>query len=406
MKFKNYEVVEEEVVLHEKDGDLIDEYGNRYDYDDYGNLCRETVEDETTKKVAEKVEEYNNAEIEGDITDEKAKKSGYELKMLKYTDIAVAKRLREESMDNHKAEMNRSLGEYGIIQPLLVVPYENKYLLIDGYRRLVSAGIMRIEELPCVVNYNLRVDNKVVAEAMANEHEPYTMAEKLNIVHKLAEDNTIEKEEIEELAQLQENDLEKIDIIENAKDGTLIEKVGNEKMTIDKAYKMALKEDEPPKEPKPEEEPEVPDVDMNINKLDPVDEKFKQKILERDKYTCACCGVEGDVYNNVVEPHLIVPKIAGGKEKDNNAITVCNRCHKQIHLYSVDKLEKPDLMTEEELGSMEVDEVRAYEKKVELYENIEEYGKKLKKSIEDAKVDKVAVEQQTEQVGGTESVEM
>ena len=55
---------------------------------------------------------------------------------------------------------------------------------------------------------------------------------------------------------------------------------------------------------------------------------------------------------------------------------------------------------------MEVDEVRAYEKKVELYKNIEEYGKKLKKSIEDAKVDKVAVEQQTEQIGGKIDCEM
>ena len=131
----------------------------------------------------------------------------------------------------------------------------------------------------------------------------------------------------------------------------------------------------------------------------------RQKILERDKYTCACCGVEGDVYNNVVEPHLIVPKIAGGREKDSNAITVCNRCHKQIHLYSVDKLEKPDIMTEDELGSMEAEQVRDYQKKVDLYEKIEDYGKRLKKSMEDAKVDKVVAEQQAEQIGGEESVD-
>ena len=406
MKFIKYEVVENNVNIFEKNGELIDEYGNKYDYDDYGNLCREIIEDKTTKEVEKKVEEYNNTEVnsEDDITDSEAKKSGYELKMLKYTDISVAKRIREESLDNHKAELNRSIGDYGIIEPLLVVPYEGKYLLIDGYRRIVSAGIMRLEKIPCVVNYNLKVDNKLRIEALANTHEPYTMNEKLNIVHKLRDDDTVEDEEIEELAQLKEHDLEKLDIIEGAKDGTLIEKVSDEKITIEKAYKTALKEDEPPKEPK-EEEPEIPEVDMSINKLDPVSPEFMKKILERDKYTCKCCGVEGDVYNNVVEPHLIKPKIAGGKEKEDNAITVCNRCHKQIHLYSIDQLEKPDLMTEDELGSMEVDEVREYESKVKLYENIEEYGKKLKKSMEDANVDKVVVEQQTEQIGGEFSVE-
>lgn len=405
MKFEKYEKVEKDIsTLYEQDGLLLDEYGNRYDYDDYGNLCMEIVEEDKVKEeVKEKVEKY--------VEEGKKSKSqnGFEFKMLEFKDIAVAKRIRVDSLEDNKGELNRSISEYGILEPLIVIPYnDTQYLLVDGYRRLCSAGMVGLKEIPCIVNYNIDIQNKMMLEAMLNKTARYTMEEKIAFAHKVSSDGE-DDTTVEELAQLEEGDFEKIKVIESANNEKLIEKVMGEKMDIEKAYKLALKEQEEPEikeevEEEPEEEPQ--DVDLTINKLDPLSEEFTKKILERDEYTCECCGVQGDIYNNVVEPHLIKPLYAGGKEKEDNAITVCNRCHKQIHLYSVDKVEKPETLDEDEYNELSEDKQIEYNDKQKFFKHIEKYGKELKKYLEETKADKVTIEAETEQIGGESSVEM
>lgn len=68
--------------------------------------------------------------------------------------------------------------------------------------------------------------------------------------------------------------------------------------------------------------------------------KFKEKILERDKYICASCGYDKtkDLFSNklLCVHHLIyASKNMALYADEDNCITLCDDCHKKIH--STDK---------------------------------------------------------------------
>jgi len=44
-----------------------------------------------------------------------------------------------------------SIRQYGILEPIKVVPDSNKYRIMDGHRRFVAAGILSLAEVPCAI---------------------------------------------------------------------------------------------------------------------------------------------------------------------------------------------------------------------------------------------------------------
>ena len=58
----------------------------------------------------------------------------------------------------------------------------------------------------------------------------------------------------------------------------------------------------------------------------------REHALVRDKYTCQCCGKK----NCRLEVHHIVFRRNGGSDNIENLITLCEDCHKAIHLGEVD----------------------------------------------------------------------
>ncbi|MCA9922040.1 MAG: ParB/RepB/Spo0J family partition protein, partial [Anaerolineales bacterium] len=55
-------------------------------------------------------------------------------------------------MDEEKlAELAASIGEHGLIQPLIVTENEGRYILIAGERRWRAAQLAGLRELPVVV---------------------------------------------------------------------------------------------------------------------------------------------------------------------------------------------------------------------------------------------------------------
>lgn len=55
----------------------------------------------------------------------------------------------------------------------------------------------------------------------------------------------------------------------------------------------------------------------------------KAKVLNRDKYTCQCC--KGKKKSNRLEVHHIIFRKCGGSDEENNLITLCDTCHKNVH---------------------------------------------------------------------------
>ena len=48
--------------------------------------------------------------------------------------------------------LSRSIGKYGILQPLLVRPRAGRFELIAGVRRLAAAAVAGLTEVPCLVH--------------------------------------------------------------------------------------------------------------------------------------------------------------------------------------------------------------------------------------------------------------
>ncbi len=55
--------------------------------------------------------------------------------------------------DNALEELSESIGQYGVLQPLLVAPEEEgKYMLIAGERRLRASKIAALQEVPVIIS--------------------------------------------------------------------------------------------------------------------------------------------------------------------------------------------------------------------------------------------------------------
>ena len=83
------------------------------------------------------------------------------------------------------------------------------------------------------------------------------------------------------------------------------------------------------------------DIPFNLDrkiKKEAIPKKLREKIVERDNYTCWVCGHE-DKENEYGNPqwdilgtlhiHHIIPN---GKATEDNLITLCDKCHKAVHL--------------------------------------------------------------------------
>ena len=61
----------------------------------------------------------------------------------------------------------------------------------------------------------------------------------------------------------------------------------------------------------------------------------RKRVLERDDYTCQRCGCEVESGHREsqqsAEAHHLIPSAAGGPDVAGNLVTLCLRCHKQVH---------------------------------------------------------------------------
>jgi hypothetical protein len=69
-----------------------------------------------------------------------------------------------------------------------------------------------------------------------------------------------------------------------------------------------------------------------------VEPKLRLKILKRDKFTCQKCGVRLiGKYRRLLHIHHIKPLSFAHKSKYNNLVTLCFKCHQNLHVVLASK---------------------------------------------------------------------
>jgi len=61
---------------------------------------------------------------------------------------------------------------------------------------------------------------------------------------------------------------------------------------------------------------------------------LRENILKRDNHTCQICNSS----DKKLEVHHIIPKRMGGRDIENNLVSVCKSCHKKIEIKRPRKL--------------------------------------------------------------------
>ena len=71
-----------------------------------------------------------------------------QVRLIPLRDIDAARPADERDL----GALSRSIGKYGILQPLLVRPRAGRFELIAGVRRLAAAAVAGLTEVPCLVH--------------------------------------------------------------------------------------------------------------------------------------------------------------------------------------------------------------------------------------------------------------
>lgn len=69
----------------------------------------------------------------------------------------------------------------------------------------------------------------------------------------------------------------------------------------------------------------------------PLDPALKKKILDRDEYSCKCCGLHGPAFVGAMVVHHVIPvhcfgdKPTSDPDQEDNLVTLCDACHLVLH---------------------------------------------------------------------------
>ncbi len=119
---------------------------------------------------------------------------------LKYVDVSKIipnkYQMREDFKDESIDELAESIGENGVVQPVLVTRKDKKYMLIAGERRWRAAKKAGIEEIPCIEK-DLKAQDTLMISLVENiQRENLSPVEEASAYKQLSEEFSLTQEEI------------------------------------------------------------------------------------------------------------------------------------------------------------------------------------------------------------------
>lgn len=260
------------------------------------------------------------------------------------------------------SELEESIHFWGLVEPVHLVPYKDKYFLLHGYRRLMAYQNMGYEVIPAIVNSTRPKEVIRYLEVVANNVRGYNFIEMMKIGEFIEErQKSFSHDTIENILGLPSGQYLKSKYIEAAKMqfDEIYNKVVKNKMSIEQAFKKIEKE------LTKEDEPLTPLDHLNQFGLDYgeiveeehiqqsgerhiLDPALRKYVEGRDLHSCQSCGMglgEPDLAS-IFHVHHIIPVKHQGPDKKGNLILLCPNCHGFVHAFEEGKFKPSNDMVE------------------------------------------------------------
>lgn len=167
--------------------------------------------------------------------------STFSSEVINYKNIAVPSRIRS---GRNVEDLIKSIKSTGLLNPIVVAPLitDGKYVLIDGYRRLLACVSCGITDIPAVVNNKIKTTEVPVLEALYNRSKKYTMKDMVDYISYLEKEKGITNPVmIEYLLDLDSGEYSKLKDVLLDNDPEIVDKLLLGQMTIVQAFKALEK---------------------------------------------------------------------------------------------------------------------------------------------------------------------
>lgn len=271
-------------------------------------------------------------------------------KYISLKDILVSPRTRTNS-DVSVEDLEESILKWGLVEPLHVMPFEDKYILIHGYRRLKALRNLQFRDAICLVDTTRPKTTLRFLEVIHNNVIKYNLLEILSFGEFIERKQvTFQTETIEKILGMEPGDYIKAKYIRNFDNFGIMSDIIRGRKSIKEGFKKLEKELEKLEK---ERDKQIDLTSENIDKdynefieeeanIQSTDKRIilpkhiRDRIRARDKYICQTCGLglNEPELASIFEIHHIIPVALKGSDDDNNLLLVCSNCHKVIHAYA------------------------------------------------------------------------
>ena len=362
----------------------------------------EWSDDESEETIDSVIEESKSV---GVLSFDRSKFSTYE-ENIKFSDLTYSVPLKDYRADTFKG-LTQSVSELGIVSPIHVMELESykehlenggsdddfegeKYLLLDGFRRVFAGVKVGLDSCPAVVwsfkDSDVGREASVNLSLILNKNQKHNWKEVWGMFEVLELNEVMAPSSLEYLLQLESGDAMKLkdvmlceydevkeDLLSNKKNlyqaYNQLQKLRKEEDKLQMEDNMgisvtesgeAVTEDQERPRLSDNEVKEVLDLvnsddiefsDDNFGEWsgedlpdnwqdrkagDRIDEDLRQSILERDRFTCQVSGfgrgLKPATVRRLLEVHHIIPVSLSGLDSEENLITLSKDTHALIHI--------------------------------------------------------------------------
>ena len=131
-----------------------------------------------------------------DIEDEKIQE-GEVVQQLRLIDVEPNRNQPRKNFDDEKIEeLSKSIKEYGVIQPIIVIKEDNYYRIVAGERRWRAAKKAGISEIPAIVREYSEQQNKEIALIENIQRENLNPVEKAMALKEILEKYSMTQQQL------------------------------------------------------------------------------------------------------------------------------------------------------------------------------------------------------------------